>query len=347
MNNYNKFEIKRFNKNFSNKMMLKLISRYFIFTVLTFAICTNTKYFAHIFIIILVLIIGYTIIFVHLWKQILNNITEIVTSVASIYDSNQQNIKLSDELEEVEILLNNIKNDIELNKQLAKDSEKKKNDLIVYLAHDLKTPLTSILGYLTILRTEKNLDDKVKSEYMNITFEKAERLEELIDEFFEITKFNSSSVKLELQEVNISLLLEQILFEFNPILKMNNLDINITIENNIYIKCDANRIERVIDNILKNAVSYSNKPSTIYVNIYKDEENIYIEFENEGDMISEADIKQIFEQFFRSDSSRNSEKGGSGLGLAISKEIVELHGGNISAKSEDNKFKIKVVFPTV
>ncbi len=222
---------------------------------------------------------------------------------------------------------------------------KKKLRLVVYLAHDLKTPLTSVIGYLSLLCDEKQLSDERRDQYLNIALEKSQRLEELIDEFFEITRFNLSDITLEYSEVNLTRLLEQLAFEFNPMFSEKRIECKLDIQNTVMICCDVNKIQRVFDNLLRNAVNYSYTDSIIRIIVTQDENNVYIQFINRGNTISKDKLDRIFEQFYRIDTARNTESGGAGLGLAIAKEITVLHKGDISAKSQNEMIEFTVILP--
>lgn len=231
--------------------------------------------------------------------------------------------------------------------RLAEQSEKRKNDLVMYLAHDLKTPLTSILGYLELLQNTAELTDETKQKYMAVVSAKAERLEELLDEFFEITRYNLTQITLVKSHINLTRMMEQLIFEFQPMLMERNLTCEFQTETGeeILYYCDADRIQRVFSNLLKNAVYYSFEETVIYVTLKKDNGHVEAVFENEGNTIPKEKLTQIFEQFFRLDSARGTKSGGTGIGLAIAKEIVELHGGSITAFSEDNRIRFTVQLP--
>ena len=170
-------------------------------------------------------------------------------------------------------------------------------------------------------------------------------MEELINEFFEITRFNLSNITLEYSKVNLTRLLEQLTFEFKPMLADKNLECVLEIEPDLMIMCDVDKIQRVFDNLLRNAVNYSFEDEKIEISATKDESDIHIKFSNKGNTIPKEKLSRIFEQFYRLDSARSSKSGGAGLGLAIAKEIVELHSGKISARSEDEVVEFEVVLP--
>ena len=224
---------------------------------------------------------------------------------------------------------------------------KRKNELIVYLAHDLKTPLTSVIGYLNLLRDEKEITQEDREKYLDISLEKAERLEELINEFFEITRFNVSGISLECSRVNLTRMLEQITYEFKPQLAGRQLQCIFENDKDIFVNCDANKLQRVFDNLLRNAVNYSYEKEMIRVCVKQEDGYASILFANRGEEIPGEKLEHIFEQFYRVDTARNTKSGGAGLGLAIAKEIVNAHGGTITAESAGELIKFEVKIPAL
>lgn len=270
---------------------------------------------------------------------------EINRGIDALIEENTGDIVLSSELTATENKINHIKHTLEQRKLAAELAEQRKNDLVVYLAHDLKTPLTSVIGYLTLLRDENQISEELREKYLSISLEKAEHLEDLINEFFEITRFNLSNITLEYSRVNLTRMLEQITYEFKPMFLEKNLKCELKIAPNTMIKCDVNKMQRVFDNLLRNAVNYSFNDSTIRIVSTQNEENLNIKFTNCGNTIPQEKLERIFEQFYRLDTARSSRSGGAGLGLAIAKEIIELHNGTISAKSENDIIEFEVTLP--
>jgi len=291
--------------------------------------------------------LGALIIFISCWIQTLKYLDKVISATKNIYTVDDQIIELPSELHDVEKDMNLIKTNFKRSQQLAKEAEQRKNDLVVYLAHDLKTPLTSVIGYLTLLRDESQISEELRTKYLSISLEKAERLEDLINEFFEITRFNFTTLNLDLSSVNLTRMIEQTVYEFKPMLSEKGLQYTISAASDIMINCDANKLQRVLDNLLRNAVNYSFSSTTIEILVMQNNEGVKLKVLNHGNTIAKEKLDRIFEQFYRLDTARTTQNGGAGLGLAIAKEIVELHGGTISAFSENETIMFEVAIPTL
>ncbi len=247
----------------------------------------------------------------------------------------EEPITLPDALKDTENQLNLARERALRDAMAAKEAEQRKNDLIVYLAHDLKTPLTSVIGYLTLLRDEPDISPALRARYTGVALDKAERLEDLINEFFDITRFNLTHLELEKRPVDLVRMLQQVVDEFDPLLVERDLDCVLELPDTLEYVCDSDKLARVFDNLVRNACYYSPLSTYIKISAAVEEEAIVLAFTNYGVTIPPEKLERIFEQFFRLDSSRASGTGGAGLGLAIAKEIVQLHGGTISAQSAD------------
>ena len=270
---------------------------------------------------------------------------EISAGMDQLVEESEEDISLSPEMSFMENRLNTMKKNLEKRRKDAQEAEQRKNDLVVYLAHDIKTPLTSVIGYLSLLDEAPDMPPEQKAKYVGITLEKAYRLEDLIDEFFEITRFNLQSIALSKGNINLSFMLQQISDEFYPVLTLQGKEIFVDAPDGLFLYGDADKLSRVFNNILKNAIAYSNNDSTIYIKAERKTENMIITFTNDGDPIPAEKLETIFEKFFRLDASRSSQTGGAGLGLAIAKEIVTAHGGTITAQSDKSKTIFTVTLP--
>lgn len=251
------------------------------------------------------------------------------------------------EYSEVSAQMAQLKSDMQRNEQILKEEASRKNDLITYLAHDLKTPLTSIIGYLSLLDELPEMPMEQKAKYIGITLDKAKRLEKLINEFFEITRYNLQQIVLEKETVDLYYMLVQMTDEFYPILEAHGNKIVLEADEDMVVYADVMKLARVFNNILKNAISYSYPGTEIKVRAVKRKGSVNISFENKGKTIPKHKLEAIFEKFFRLDDARVSNTGGAGLGLAIAKEIVNLHGGEITAGSEDECTVFTVNLPVL
>lgn len=249
------------------------------------------------------------------------------------------------EYAEVSAQIAEIKSSFQRQEQLLREEAGRKNDLITYLAHDLKTPLTSVIGYLSLLEEAPDMPEEQKAKYVHITLDKALRLERLINEFFEITRYNLQQIVLECETVDMSFLLVQLVDEFYPVLAAHGNIVRLESEEDLILRGDGEKLARVFNNILKNAVAYSYPDTEIVIRCERGEKTLRICFLNRGRTIPKQKLDTIFEKFFRLDEARNTNTGGAGLGLAIAREIVALHGGIITAESEDEVTTFTVELP--
>lgn len=272
-------------------------------------------------------------------------LNQVETGIDNIVLDSADSIHMITELKPIETRLNEIKQILKKQEQEVIEGEKKKNDLIAFLAHDLKTPLTSIVAYLTMLDSYQDMPEEERQRYTHIALEKSIRLGELISEFFEITKFNLQDIVLEPVELNLSMMLEQLADELYGVLREKNLTCEVEAAEDMVVYGDADKLARVFDNILRNAVSYCYPNTKIRIQAEMTEEGNRIVVSNRGKQIPKEQLGTIFEKFYRLDEARHSTTGGAGLGLAIAKEIVELHGGTIRAESDEEETRFIVMLP--
>ena len=296
-------------------------------------------------IVVLSFIVGVFILAVTSIQRALRYLNHMVYSAKRLTHPDEEPILLPDELSDIQNELNLAREQALRNIAVANEAVQRKNDLIMYLAHDLKTPLASVIGYLNLLRDEKEISEDLREKYLSISLEKAERLEDLINEFFEISRFNLSHITLQYSRINLTRLLEQLIYEFQPMLKEKNLHCHLNIADDTMLRCDADKIQRVFDNLLRNAVLYSFENGDIMITVTQQNNYLLLQFVNFGDTIPQENLERIFEQFYRLDAARSTKSGGAGLGLAIAKQIVELHGGTITAKSREERIEFEVLLP--
>ena len=295
------------------------------------------------------MVIGYLILFALFFYVALSKMTkyldQIDHGIENIISESTEPIHLITELKPIEIRLNEIKATLKRQELEAIEGEKKKNDLVLFLAHDLKTPLTSIVAYLTMLEDHPDMPEEERMNYTHIALEKSIRLGELINEFFDITRYNLQNIELEPVEIDLTMMLEQLADELYGVLQEKKLSCEVDVED-LQIYGDPDKLARVFDNILRNAIAYCYENTVIRIEARMKNDEIEIVFTNAGDKIPGDMLQTIFEKFYRVDGSRSTGTGGAGLGLAIAKQIAELHGGRIMARSDDNRTQFIVTLPS-
>ena len=249
------------------------------------------------------------------------------------------------EYAEISVQMSEIKSTMQRHEQMLKEEASRKNDLIAYLAHDLKTPLTSVIGYLALLDEAQDMPIEQKTKYVNIALSKALRLEKLINEFFDITRYNLQQIDLEKESINLCHMLVQMTDEFYPLLNAHGNQTEVCVDEDVTVYGDSMKLARVCGNILKNAIYYSYPDTIIKIWAESTATDVWIHFCNNGKTIPAGKINSIFEKFFRMDEARSTNTGGAGLGLAIAKEIITLHGGKITAESENESTTFRISLP--
>lgn len=295
----------------------------------------------------------YALAFFFSWMLVelheLRGIAEVLNKMESALADDEEEIQLNKRFQTIEDSVNAIKLKNRLNAEKARMEVERKNDLITYLAHDIRTPLASVIGYLSLLDEVPDLPVEQRAKYTGITLKKAYRLEELINEFFDITRFNLSSLPLEKEEIPLRFMLEQLADEFYPMLSSGNRRVEISVSEELAVYGDADKLARVFGNLIKNAVSYSYENTAILINAgerrVEGKGLLLLTVSNEGRQIPPEKLKMIFDKFFRLDNARSSNTGGAGLGLAIAKEIIVQHGGSIYASSDEKHTVFTVVLP--
>lgn len=293
--------------------------------------------------------IGFVLLFLLFFYIAISRMTryldDIGKEIENILSDSDAPVTLVPELRPLAEKLTTLKMTLKRRENAAIESEQRKNDLVVYLAHDLKTPLTSVIAYLTMLDEQPDMRAEEKAKYIHISLEKAIRLGELISEFFEITRFNLQDIVLERDVLDVSMMLEQLADESYAVLSEKDLTCSIQTDEGLLVNGDPDKLARVFDNLLRNAIAYCYRGTNIDIQAHGHNESIIITFTNQGDPIPPQKLSSIFEKFYRVDNARSSQTGGAGLGLSIAKEIVELHGGAIRAESDRGGICFTVQLP--
>ncbi|MFQ6340739.1 aminopeptidase AmpS [Bacillus thuringiensis] len=256
--------------------------------------------------------------------------------------------KGEDEIASLTENINNMAEELMNNIEKERKLEKQKNELITNVSHDLRTPLTSIMGYLRLLRDSKYENQEQHDEYTRIAFAKSEQLKNLIEDLFEYTKLTNEQVVLEKQEVCMNELLEQLIEELVPQAEEHGLTfVKKFPEERAYASIDSEKMVRVFDNLLMNAIKYSKDDGEIKVSLQRQRRDIQIVIANHSEEFTREELANLFERFYKKDQSRSRVTEGSGLGLAIAKSIVELQGGSIRAEYEEGIIRFIVSLPII
>lgn len=280
------------------------------------------------------------------WRQSASDVVGLIGSIEEMQsDQDDRIIDVPRGLPEVQPVIQEIYNKKQESRRIAKEAELRRNELIAYLAHDLKTPLTSIIGYLSFMTDQPDMCIEKRAEYCRIALDKAIRLETLIRQFFEISRYNMSDMVLENGQVDLKYLLIQLSDEFYPLLEPQGKRFALNLPGDLQVYGDADKLARVFNNILRNAAAYSYPHTTIQVSANQHDTHVTVTVTNRGNTIPAEQLQNIFRKFFRLDDARGTDTGGAGLGLAIAQEIVLLHGGKITAESSDETTAFTVSLP--
>ncbi|PAB59843.1 sensor histidine kinase [Anaeromicrobium sediminis] len=274
----------------------------------------------------------------------IKHISEKVKEIATGNIGYTIEVKGNDEIAELCNSINTMSLELKEKFDQERENEKIKNDLITNVSHDLRTPLTSIIGYLELIKDHKFQDEKSMDEYSISAYNTSIKMKKLINQLFEYTKLCSIDFQLNKESVDLSLLINQIVGEYTPIFEKNELRIEEKTEDTeLIVNIDIDQFMRVLDNLLSNALKYAHKYSTVVVEAYKLENKVKIIVKNKGDYIPEDEINKIFDRLYRIDKSRQDSLESSGIGLSIAKRIIDLHGGTIWANCENDNIWINIL----
>ncbi|HBJ2611798.1 TPA: HAMP domain-containing histidine kinase [Clostridium botulinum] len=278
----------------------------------------------------------FMIIFAILAKGRLRYIIFIEKGVKKLYSSNFEKkipLKYNNELTSLAVALNDMGDTI-------KENKKNEEEFLLNISHDLRTPLTSILGFLNLLKQKKYDTDEEREGYINTIEEQSVYLKTLIDEFFQFSKLKWKNVKLNKENINLQEILRQISDGFYPQLKEKNITISMNFpEKPLYKEVDVEKFMRVLENVISNAIKYSYKGTEISLNLYENKDRIVMEFWNTPiEALKEDELDFLFKRFYKKDLSRSNK--GAGLGLAIALEVIKLHEGELYAVMKNKKLGV-------
>ena len=303
-----------------------------------------------IIILIILALVVFLLVFFALTHQVTGYITTILQGACKMADgdfSHRIDVRYQDEFSCIADSINRMADTVETMKKKEEEAEETKNELITNVAHDLRTPLTSIIGYIDIVNNMPDLTEAQRSEYLKITWEKARKLEKLINELFSFTKISYGGMPMHMEKIDLIKLLEQEVDELYPTFKDNELECVLeTDTDSCMVMADGEQLVRVFDNLLGNAVKYGRYGKMIRVRTVTEQSQIRIQVVNYGSVIPAENLPFLFEKFYKVDTSRQPSSEGTGLGLAIAKSIVESHGGSISVKSSFDGTVFEVILPT-
>ena len=302
-------------------------------------------------VILILLVFGIGIFALSFWilqRKSFEYIDDILLAIKKISDGDLNtniDVKGDNEFSEIAASINKMAEEIRVLMESERHNEKSKNEMITNIAHDLRTPLTSILGYLDLIN-KRDLSEETKKEYLKIVYEKSKKLQDLIESLFSFTKTNSSKLVLKIDKIDIIKLLCQLMEEFYPNFENKGITCSVNAnEDSCVIDGDGTLLARLFDNLINNAIKYGADGKRIDIKISVEKKIVKIAVINYGKVIPANELPLIFGKFYRVDQARNSNTGGTGLGLAIAKNITELHHGIIDVSSDLSGTIFSVTLP--
>lgn len=298
---------------------------------------------------LLLSIIAFAILFILMTRKKVNYIHELTDGLRIISKGNlafRVKPRGKDELGIFAHTINDMTEQLQTKIEQEKQVEQMKNELITNVSHDLRTPLTSILGYLKLIKDKAYKNNEQLENYIQIAYGRTTKLNSLIEDLFEYTTLYNDQIELNMQSISMNELIEQLVEELVPIgeekyvifdKKMPDSELNVL--------ANPEKLVRAFENLLVNAINYCEKPGIVKITMIKQDADVIVSICNRGNDIPEQELPRLFERFYRLDKSRTGSAGGTGLGLAIAKSIVELHGGHIWAESGQGEVKFFVKLP--
>ncbi|MDR6724203.1 signal transduction histidine kinase [Paenibacillus amylolyticus] len=294
-------------------------------------------------------ILGFVLFFFLFTRRtimVLNEITAGIQEVAKGELSHRIEVKSSDEFGVVAASINQMAEQLQLSLEEERNAVAAKNDLITGVSHDLRTPLTSILGFLEYIEKDRYQDEIEMRYYVSIAYEKSLTLRKLIDDLFEYTRVSGGNLPLSMTTLNLNSFLMQLAEEFTPMLEEAGMTYTfVGGQEPLWIEAAPGELVRAYENLFSNAIRYGSKGKVMEIGLELEGEEAVVRISNYGDPIPAQDLPYLFDRFYRVDKSRSRETGGTGLGLAIAKSMIELHHGTIAAYSDKGRTDFVTRFP--
>lgn len=319
----------------------------------SFAVYFNKHIFEFIILFLFVFSIIIIVFFLQLVKSRINYLEEITKTLDRISEGNLDihiPVKTTDELGKMANTVNVMALKLKTAIDEERASEKTKNDLITNISHDLRTPLTSALGYLELMSKIEYSDEAELRRYSHIAYDQCKGLKVLIDDLFEFSKLKNPGILIDKRKINIGELLEQVILGFIPEFNEAEMEYRMFFSSEkLIVNIDPILLKRVFENLSNNAIKYGREGKYVDFELYEENREVVIKIINYGKPIPDTDLPYVFDRFYRADKSRSGRKSGSGLGLAIAKSIIELHDGSIGASSIGGRtiFEVRLKLDTV
>lgn len=297
-------------------------------------------------------IVFFCIFYIILTAPMVSYLREILGGVERIKNGDLDTeipIRFNDELSDLGRSINMMRLELKTTREKEHEAERVKDELVTNVAHDLRTPLTSIIGYLDLIRMQKDMPEDVRMKYISIAYDKSERMRGLVTDLFDYTRYEKDKMHISKTRLELKQFMEQIVDEFYPALMEQQLECYTAFApEHVYIDGDGELLARAFGNLVGNAIKYGaeGKQIRIEVGMYSEKKKARVAIVNYGKIIPKKDLEHIFDKFYRGDSAR-STNGGTGLGLAIAKNIFEMHGGTITASSSEQGTVFQVILPLV
>lgn len=256
------------------------------------------------------------------------------------------NLKVNRDLQQVIESVNTLVDSTVASMAEERRIEQSKDELITNVSHDLRTPLTSIIGYLGLIENQRYKGPEDIQKYVHVAYDKAQQMKNLVEDLFEFTKVRQADTPLERQYFDMTQMLAQLAASFELEAQKHNIQFKVqTVPNPLMMEADTQKLGRVFNNLIANAIKYGKHATFIALEAKQVGSKVVIQVSNDGQAIPKESLDQLFERFYRVESSRSTKTGGTGLGLAITRSIVELHQGSIQVKSDEQLTSFMMTLP--